>query len=171
MPDFRPEYSPPRPLPAILIAGIRRSSCLWPKIAALIAAIAVLALAGASLAAPGIEGLWLTANGEGHIEIRVQDGTIAGFIARSPRKHDVTRLDDKNPEPGLRERPLLGLKIIHDLRAAGDQRWKGRIYDPNSGKTYQCTVTLADDNTLKLRGYVAVSLLGRTEVWTRVREL
>jgi len=45
----------------------------------------------------------------------------------------------------------------------------GRIYNPESGKTYKCTLTLLDDNTLKLRGYKGISLLGGTEVWTRRR--
>jgi uncharacterized protein (DUF2147 family) len=54
------------------------------------------------------------------------------------------------------------------LSRDGDGAWSGGfIYDPNSGKTYRCKLKLKDRNTLKLRGYIGISLLGRTDVWTR----
>ncbi len=52
--------------------------------------------------------------------------------------------------------------------ANGEGKWTGgRIYDPNNGKTYKCTLELANDGTLKVRGYVGISWFGRTETWTR----
>ncbi len=45
----------------------------------------------------------------------------------------------------------------------------GRIYDPKSGNTYSCKGELRNNNTLALRGFVGVSLIGRTDTWTRVR--
>lgn len=120
-----------------------------------------------------VEGKWLTADSEGWIRIELTEkgpeGTIAGspgdpYGNKSPRK------DDKNPEPTLRDQPLHGLEIMRGFEGDGPGRWKnGRIYDPNSGKTYKCKLTLVDANTLKLRGYLGVSLFGRNEVWTRVR--
>ena len=48
-------------------------------------------------------------------------------------------------------------------------RWAGgMIYDPNSGNTYKGTMRLVDRNTLKLRGYIGISLFGRSDTWTRV---
>ena len=117
-------------------------------------------------------GVWLTENGEGWIEFRMQDGIPAGLIAGSPQDPDRLKppdFADKNPDPELRDRPLLGLQIIHSLRQSKNGKWKGRIYNPNSGNTYKCTFTLVDDNTLKPRGYKGISLLGGTEVWTRRR--
>lgn len=120
-----------------------------------------------------VEGKWLTADSEGWIRIELTEkgpeGTIAGspgdpYGNKSPRK------DDKNPDPALRDQPLHGLRIMRGFEGDGPGRWKnGRIYDPNSGKTYSCKLTLVDANTLKLRGYLGVSLFGRNEVWTRVR--
>jgi len=75
--------------------------------------------------------------------------------------------DIHNPEPALRGRALCGLKIgsgfsLHDPdHAAG-----GSLYDPKSGKTYHGTMTAAGEK-LDLRGYVGISLFGRTETWTR----
>jgi uncharacterized protein (DUF2147 family) len=50
----------------------------------------------------------------------------------------------------------------------GNNEWKeGHIYDPNNGKTYRCNLELIDQETLSVRGYVGISLFGRTEIWTR----
>jgi len=69
----------------------------------------------------------------------------------------------------LRDRPLTGLDLFAGFAYDGDGRWTGgTIYDPNSGKTYRCIITWVDGNTLKVRGYIGVPMLGRTETWTRV---
>ncbi|MBB6147346.1 uncharacterized protein (DUF2147 family) [Silvibacterium bohemicum] len=78
--------------------------------------------------------------------------------------------DDKNPDERLRKRPLCGIQIgagfvITDPSHAKD----GKIYDPDSGKTYSATM-VTDDSGLKLHGYIGVSLFGRTEVWHRTQE-
>ena len=118
-----------------------------------------------------IEGIWLSADGTGWIEIEVgPDGPI-GRIAGSPDDPDKERpsdVDELNPDPALRQRPLMGLTIMEGFTAGGDGKWKnGKIYDPNSGKTYKCKLTQIDSDTLELRGYIGISLLGRTEKWTR----
>jgi len=76
--------------------------------------------------------------------------------------------DEKNPDPALRKRELIGLVILSDFRQDGAGTWTdGTIYDPREGKTYACKMTLRNPNSLNIRGYVGVSLFGRTEVWTR----
>ena len=126
---------------------------------------------GASAAEQTIEGTWLSADGDGLIDIRMTDAGPIGSIAGSavdPENRQAERKDDLNPDPALRERPLLGLTIMTGFKADGDSRWKGGlIYDPNSGKTYKCKLRLIDANTLDVRGYIGVSWLGRTETWTR----
>ncbi|MDK4680543.1 DUF2147 domain-containing protein [Kingella negevensis] len=68
-------------------------------------------------------------------------------------------------------RPLVGLTVVTGLKAASETEFKdGKIYDPKSGKTYQSKATLsADGNTLKVRGFIGISALGRTQTWTRVQ--
>ena len=126
---------------------------------------------GVSAAEQTIEGTWLSADGEGLIEIRITDAGPIGLIAGSaldPEHKKPQRRDDLNPDPALRERPLLGLTIMTSFKADGDSRWKGgSVYDPNSGKTYKCKLNLIDANTLEVRGYIGVPWLGRTETWTR----
>ena len=120
-----------------------------------------------------VEGKWLTADSEGWIRIELTENGPEGTIAGSPGDpygNKSPRKDDQNPDPALRDQPLHGLRIMRGFEGDGAGRWKnGRIYDPNSGKTYSCKLTLVDANTLKLRGYLGVSLFGRNEVWTRVR--
>jgi uncharacterized protein (DUF2147 family) len=124
-----------------------------------------------SAAEQTIEGTWLSADGDGLIEIRQTDAGPIGVIAGSaldPEHKNPDRKDDLNPDLALRERPLLGLTIMTGFKAVGDSRWKGgSVYDPNSGKTYKCKLKLIDANTLEVRGYIGVSWLGRTETWTR----
>ncbi len=115
-----------------------------------------------------IEGTWLSADGTGWIKIDMGEDGPVGSIAGSPDDRERSDKDELNPDPALRDRPLLGLTIMDGFTAAGDGRWKsGKIYDPNSGKTYKCKLTLVDANTLELRGYIGISLFGRTETWTR----
>jgi uncharacterized protein (DUF2147 family) len=119
---------------------------------------------------PPIEGTWLSGDGDGWIEIRVDGGGLRGTVKGSPNEDDERPdRDEKNPDPALRNRPLTGLELFAGFSYDGDGRWSGgTIYDPNSGKTYRCIITWVDSGTLKVRGYIGVPMLGRTETWTRV---
>ncbi|MEO6849303.1 MAG: DUF2147 domain-containing protein, partial [Mucilaginibacter sp.] len=69
----------------------------------------------------------------------------------------------------LRTRPELGLELLKDFTFDGDDVYDdGTIYDPKNGKTYSCKMTL-EGNQLKIRGYIGISLFGRSEIWTRVK--
>jgi len=58
--------------------------------------------------------------------------------------------------------------MLGDFVAAGDRHWSGGwIYNPDDGNVYSATMTLADDGTLRVNGYVGLSLFGKSEVWTR----
>ena len=77
-------------------------------------------------------------------------------------------LDNNNPDKTKINNPVIGLLILTGFKFNGDDKWEGgKIYDPESGKTYSSNLTLQDKNTLKVRGYVGISLFGRTEVWSR----
>ncbi|MGI9223010.1 MAG: DUF2147 domain-containing protein [Woeseiaceae bacterium] len=121
---------------------------------------------------PAIDGTWLSGDGDGWIEISTTRDTLSGIIAGSPNASpERPDTDEKNPDPALRDRPLVGLELFAGFEYDGNGRWSGgTIYDPNSGKTYRCIVTVVDEETLKVRGYVGVPLLGRTEIWKRVKD-
>jgi uncharacterized protein (DUF2147 family) len=77
-------------------------------------------------------------------------------------------MDLNNPTPEKRNRPLLGLTLLWDLRFDGNLWAGGRVYNADNGHSYNCTVRLIDSAHLKLRGYIGVPLLGGSTVWTRV---
>ena len=78
------------------------------------------------------------------------------------------RVDGNNPDTALRTRPLCGLPIGEGFRGSDPNKAEGgKLYDPKNGKTYKGTMT-SEGNSLLLRGYIGVSLFGRTAKWDRV---
>ena len=77
--------------------------------------------------------------------------------------------DLKNPNPSLRKRDLLGTELFTNFIYKDGSYEEGKIYDPESGKTYDCKMSL-DGKRLKVRGYIGISLLGRTEMFERVMQ-
>lgn len=114
-----------------------------------------------------IVGKWWTPNKDGQIEIFRSGNQFYGKIVWGKN----ARKDTKNPKPELRNRDLLGAMIFSNFKYdEGSKQWKeGTIYDPDSGKTYNCKIWLTDNNnTMNVRGFIGISLLGRTEKFTKV---
>ena len=65
---------------------------------------------------------------------------------------------------------ILGMNILTGLTKDGNEWSGGKILDPKNGKEYKCYLKLLDNNTLKLRGYIGISMLGRTAIWKRAKE-
>ena len=119
-----------------------------------------------------ILGKWLNASGEGQIEIYKRGDKFFGKLAwiKEPNNEKgKPKTDEKNPTESLRNKPLLNLEILKNF-IFDDGKWiDGTIYDPKSGKTYSCKLTLKDANQLSVRGFIGVSLIGRTEVFKRIK--
>ena len=111
-----------------------------------------------------IAGIWLSEDGDGLIEIRIDGDNLSGTILGSPNEDpDRPTTDIHNPDPALRNQPLIGLDILRGFSYDGEDAWSGGfVYDPNNGKTYHAKLKLTGRNTLKLRGFIGISLLGRT---------
>lgn len=78
------------------------------------------------------------------------------------------KVDRHNPDPARRGEPVVGKEILHGLAQNSTHIWSGgEIYDTKTGTTYQCKATLTPQGTLEFRGFVGLSLFGRTSVWTR----
>lgn len=69
-----------------------------------------------------------------------------------------------------KDKPLLGLVIISGLKKDGSEYSGGKVLDPKNGKYYKCYIELEEPDKLKVRGYIGVSLLGRTQYWHRVKK-
>lgn len=119
-----------------------------------------------------ILGKWQNPSGEGRVEITKKGAKYYGKLYWLKEPNDEQgkpKLDAKNPDEALQKRQIQGLEILKDFDSHGKGVYEnGTIYDPKSGKTYSCKMTLKGDK-LDIRGYVGISLLGRTEVWSRVK--
>ena len=78
------------------------------------------------------------------------------------------RQDTKNPNASLRNRDVLGIELLTGFLYEDGIYNAGEIYDPKTGKTYSCKMTL-EGNKLKVRGYIGISLFGRTEYFERIQ--
>jgi len=116
-----------------------------------------------------VNGTWINGDGDGLIAVRVEGARIsATILGSSGDPVDRPKTDVNNPDPMLRSRPLIGLELFEGFRYDGDGEWSGgTIYDPNNGKTYRCKLKLVGPDTLKGRGFIGISLIGRSETWTR----
>ena len=117
-----------------------------------------------------IEGLWYNEEKTAKVEIyKATDGKFWGKIVwlKEPLRNGVPKMDDKNPKESLKKVPLLGLVLLKHFEIDDKVTYhNGEIYDPKNGKTYSCKITYKGDK-LDVRGYVGISLIGRTTVWER----
>ena len=119
-----------------------------------------------------IEGQWYNAEKTAKIQIYLaKDNKYWGKIVwlKEPLGKDgKPRVDEHNTTESQRSRPLLNLPLLKAFEKKGDDTYtNGTIYDPKNGKTYSCTITYRSDKELGIRGYVGISLIGRTTTWTR----
>ena len=122
--------------------------------------------------ADAILGLWATARneaGQAHILISRKNGIYQGEIVWLEQPYGDRKggrrpkVDRKNPDPSLRDRPLLGLRVAKGFRYTGGRVWtNGMIYDPDTGRTYRSRMHLTKLGALKVRGYIGFPLLGNT---------
>nr|WP_315152130.1 DUF2147 domain-containing protein [uncultured Flavobacterium sp.] len=102
------------------------------------------------------------------VEVYEKGGKIYGKVVeilRAEHKKDVCSKcegTDKN-------KPILGMVIISGLKKEDSEYNGGTVLDPQNGKKYKCYITLESPDKLKLRGYIGLSIMGRTQYWTRVR--
>lgn len=118
-------------------------------------------------------GRWKTIDDETNkpksvVEIYEKSGKIYGKVVEifeADKRNKVCEEcsgEDKN-------KPILGIIVIKGLKKDGKEYNDGQILDPKNGKLYKCYITLEGNDKLKVRGFIGVSLLGRTQYWYRVK--
>lgn len=118
-----------------------------------------------------VTGTWVNIDDEtgvkkSEIELYVENGKLYGRISRLLLPEDQGKLCTQC-KGADKDQPIEGLVIVRGLSQDSDEWTDGEIMDPANGKSYDCTLSLDDDNTLKVRGFLGFSFLGRTQIWKR----
>jgi uncharacterized protein (DUF2147 family) len=131
------------------------------------------AFASAKTNPDDILGYWLSGTGQAQIHIYKEGdkyfGKIIWLKVPDDPKKGGPKKDYNNPDPAQRDKLILGSIILRDFKFNDGEWTGGRVYDPQNGKDYKCYMKMKDPKTMSMRGYVGVSLLGRTEIWSRVK--
>jgi uncharacterized protein (DUF2147 family) len=124
--------------------------------------------------ADDIVGVWKNGEGTGMVQIyKTKSGHYAGKLVwlKEPIDPDTgnPKLDKRNPDEKKRTLPTLGLINLKNFTYnAEDKIWEdGKIYDPKNGQEYSCKITMENNSTINVRGFIGISLIGRTDTWTR----
>lgn len=117
-------------------------------------------------------GLWLTEKGDARVRVGRCGGALCGSIVWLKAPNDPATgkpsTDENNPDPTKRTRPLLGIHIVFGMKPSGTpDKWMGRFYNPDDGKTYEGRLSLIEATSLRAEGCLAVFCSGET--WTRVK--
>lgn len=134
---------------------------------------AAAALAASALAAPALAGdptgLWQTPTNGGQVRIERCGNALCGTLVTSAAiRANPNQLDVNNKDAAQRSRTLRGLRMLSGF-TGGPTEWRGgSVYNPEDGGTYRGTITMTNDNTLRLRGCI-VAPLCKTQTWTRVQ--
>ena len=138
----------------------------------------IIAISAALLAAPSAQaqgageptGIWLTQAGDARVRVSKCGGGICGVIVGLKQPIDPAtgkpQVDDKNPNPALARRPMIGLPLFSGMHATGSGKWSGQIYNADDGSTYASNVAVTGPDTLRVEGCMGAFCGGET--WTRV---
>src|SRR6476620_444820 len=134
--------------------------------------LAAILLAASSVRAQDGEptGIWQTQAGDARVRVSKCGGGICGVVVGLKQPIDPAtgkpQVDDKNPNPALAKRPVIGLQLFSGMHAAGAGKWSGHIYNADEGSTYASNVSVTGADTLRVEG--CVGMLCGGETWTRV---
>ena len=118
-----------------------------------------------------VTGTWVSIDDETGVEkseitLYESEGKLYGKVKRLLLPEDQGKLC-VNCKGAEKNKPIEGLVILKGLSKDGETWTDGKIMDPANGKNYDCTISLENSNTLKVRGYLGFSFLGRTQTWKR----
>ena len=134
--------------------------------------LSVAGLASAQTMSP--LGTWTNSEKKATFEIYKCGDKLCGKIVSLTVPNDPAtgkpKTDSKNPDAKLRNRPRLGLVFMQGFKYDSDNKWDdGKIYDPETGKTYSCYMQMQSPNTMEVKGYIGFSLIGKSQSWTRIK--
>ena len=136
----------------------------------IIAALLLTAPSARAQSAGDPVGIWLTQAGDARVRVSKCGGGICGVIVGLKDPIDPAtgkpQVDDKNPNPALAKRPIIGLPLFSGMHPSGPGKWSGQIYNADDGSTYASHVSVTGPDSLRVEG--CVGMLCGGETWTRV---
>jgi uncharacterized protein (DUF2147 family) len=131
---------------------------------------ALLSLPGAhAQAGEGVSGIWLTQAGDAKVRVNRCGGGICGVVVwlKDPINPATGKpqVDDKNPNPALAKRPMIGLPLFMGMRATAANKWSGQIYNADDGNSYASNISVSGPDALRVEG--CVGMLCGSETWSR----
>lgn len=141
--------------------------------AALLVVFGVQALRAQELSAKlqSAVGRWQVVNNDGtqggKVEIYLENGKLFGKVTEVRPGRTPHDLCDKCPGEASKQ-PILGMVILRNFHPEGDDWVEGTVLDPENGKEYKGKIWSAGKDQLHMRGFIGVSLFGRTATWTRI---
>lgn len=117
------------------------------------------------------QGTWFNDEKTGKIQFYKQGDKVFGKIVWLKEPSDNNgkpKTDKENPDAKLKSRSLIGLVNLKNFESKGKGVWEdGEVYDPKNGKTYSCKMTLVSPTQLDVRGFIGISIMGRTSKFTK----
>ena len=139
----------------------------------IIAFVSIIFSAKAQKNADDIVGVWVTGSGKAHVKIdKVGNYYFGRVVWLKEPLNDLgkPKLDKNNEDVTKRNKAIMGMQLLGGFEWKNDNLWdNGNIYDPENGKTYKCKIDLENLSTMNVRGFIGISLFGRTDIWKRVK--
>lgn len=114
-------------------------------------------------------GIWLTQAGDAKVRVSKCSGGICGVVIwlKDPINPATGKpqVDDKNPNPDLAKRPMIGLPLFSGMHPSGPNKWSGQIYNADDGNSYASNISVSAPSILRVEGCVGALCGG--ENWTR----
>jgi uncharacterized protein (DUF2147 family) len=122
-----------------------------------------------------MEGVWESENKKQRIRVTYNEATKKYngkviWMYEDDQEQGRTLIDAKNPNPKLRNRRVTGINLMYSFIDEGHGKFRGYVYDPISGKSYKCLLTMIGENKANIRGYIFHPLIGRTEIATKISD-
>ena len=135
------------------------------------AALSIAAVISGPARAADPTGLWLSGDGDVKMRIAHCGANICSTIAwlKEPNENGKPKVDKYNADESKRGRPVMGSQIILGMAPDGADKWSGKVYNAEDGKTYTGSITLTGATALELKGCALAGLICKGQIWTKTK--